>query len=92
MELLSENGLPFGISACWTRQNADAIATEENMDWMINQDALFCWHFHYMPVDKDSPASLMPTAEQREHMYRFIREMRHKKPLFTLDFQNAAST
>ncbi len=88
MELLRENGLPFGISACWTRQNADTIATEENMDWMIDQGALFCWYFHYMPVGKDSPASLMPTAEQREHMYRFIRAMRHKKPLFTLDFQN----
>ncbi len=34
MDLLRENGLPFGISCCWTRENADAVATEANMDWI----------------------------------------------------------
>lgn len=88
MDLLRERGLPFGISACWTRANADAIATEENMDWMIEKGALFCWYFHFMPVGRSSTADLIPTPEQRERMYRFVREMRGKKPLFTLDFQN----
>lgn len=88
MELLRGHGLPFGISACWTSANADAIASERYFDWMIDQGALFCWFFHYMPVGKGSPAELMPTVEQRERMYRFVREMRSVKPLFTLDFQN----
>ena len=88
MDLLREHGLPFGISACWTRANADAIATEENMDWMIEKGALFCWYFHFMPVGRAASAELMPTPEQRERMYRFVREMRNKKPLFTMDFQN----
>ncbi|MBM6892110.1 radical SAM protein [Enorma massiliensis] len=88
MELLRGHGLPFGISACWTSANADAIASERYFDWMIDQGALFCWFFHYMPVGKGSPAELMPTVEQRERMYRFVREMRNEKPLFTLDFQN----
>lgn len=88
MDLLREHELPFGISACWTRANADAIATEENMDWMIGKGALFCWYFHFMPVGRAASADLMPTPEQRERMYRFVREMRDKKPLFTMDFQN----
>ena len=88
MDLLREHGLPFGISACWTRANADAIATEQNMDWMIEKGALFCWYFHFMPVGRAASADLMPTPEQRERMYRFVREMRSKKPLFTMDFQN----
>lgn len=88
MNLLRENGLPFGISACWTRANADTIATEENIDWMIEKGALFCWYFHFMPVGRASTADLIPTPEQRERMYHFVREMREKKPLFTLDFQN----
>ena len=88
MDLLREHGLPFGISACWTRANADAIATEENMDWMIEKGALFCWYFHFMPVGRASTPELIPTPEQRERMYRFVREMRGKKPLFTMDFQN----
>ena len=88
MNLLRENGLPFGISCCWTRENADAVATEANMDWMIEKGALFCWYFNYMPVGAYSPASLMPTPEQRERMYHFVRDMRSKKELFTMDFQN----
>ena len=88
MKLLRERNLPFGISTCWTSANADTVATEENMDWMIDEGALFCWYFHFMPVGRNATSELMPTPEQREHIYRFIREMREKKPLFTLDFQN----
>ena len=88
MDLLRAHDLPFGISCCWTRANADTVATEENMDWMIEKGALFCWYFHFMPVGRAASAELMPTPEQRERMYRFVRKMRGVKPLFTMDFQN----
>ena len=88
MDLLRKHHLPFGISCCWTSQNADAVATEENIDWMIEKGALFCWYFHFMPVGRDASPELIPTPEQRERMYHFVRDMREKKPLFTLDFQN----
>lgn len=88
MDLLRARGIPFGISACWTSQNADAIASEEYFDWMIDKGALFCWLFHYMPVGAGAPKELMPTMEQRARMYEFVRKMREVKPLFTLDFQN----
>lgn len=88
MDLLRARGIPFGISACWTSQNADAIASEEYFDWMIDKGALFCWLFHYMPVGAGAPKELMPTMEQRTRMYEFVRKMREEKPLFTLDFQN----
>ena len=88
MELLRENGLPFGVSCCYTSANASSIASEEFFDWLIEKGALFAWVFTYMPVGVGSPTSLMVRADQREHLYRFIREMREKKPLFTLDFQN----
>lgn len=88
MELLRENGLPFGVSCCYTSANANSIASEEFFDWLVEKGALFAWIFTYMPVGVGSPTSLMVHADQREHLYRFIREMREKKPLFTLDFQN----
>ena len=88
MELLRENGLPFGVSCCYTSANASSIASEEFFDWLIEKGALFAWIFTYMPVGVGSPTSLMVHADQREHLYRFVREMREKKPLFTLDFQN----
>lgn len=88
MALLKKHRLPYGISACYTSQNADAVASEEYFDWMIDQGALFCWIFTYMPVGTEAVVDLMPSVEQRRHLYDFVREMRQKKPLFTLDFQN----
>ena len=88
MALLKKHRLPFGISACYTSQNAEAVASEEYFDRLIDAGALFCWIFTFMPVGSDAPVELMPSVEQREHLYRFVRAMRSKKPLFTLDFQN----
>ncbi len=88
MALMKSHGLPFGVSCCFTRANAESIASEEFFDWMIDQGVLFAWVFTFMPVGYNTDTSLMVTPEQREHLYRFIREMRKTKPLFTLDFQN----
>jgi len=88
MDLLKAHGLPFGVSACFTRENADAVGSEEYFDWMIAKGALFCWIFTYMPVGSDAVVDLMPTVEQRLNLYQFVRAMRNVKDLFTLDFQN----
>ena len=87
MQLLKKHGLPFGVSCCYTSQNAESIASEEYFDYLIDQGALFAWIFSYMPVGVDLLRA-MASPEQREHLYRFVREMRQTKPLFTLDFQN----
>ena len=88
MELLKQHGLPFGVSCCYTSQNASSIASEAYFDWMIEQGVLFCWIFTYMPVGVNAPTDLMASAEQRKDLYHFVRDMRSKKPLFTLDFWN----
>ena len=88
MTLLRKYRLPFGVSCCHTKANAESIASEEFFDWLIDKGALFAWVFTFMPVGVDSTNELMPTVEQREQLYHFIRDMRNKKPLFTLDFQN----
>lgn len=88
MELMRKHKLPFGVSCCYTSQNADSIASEEFIDWLVEQGALFQWIFTYMPVGVNSPTDLMATAEQREQLYYFVRDMRNKKPIFTLDFWN----
>ena len=88
MELLKSHGLPFGVSTCITSANAEAVCSEEFVDWLIDQGALFAWVFTYMPVGQDAPTDLMLTVEQRTKLYDFIRKMREEKPLFMLDFQN----
>lgn len=88
MELLRSHGLPFGVSTCVTGANAESVCSEEFVDWMIGQGALFCWMFTYMPVGAGAPTDLMLDVAQRERMYHFVRRMREEKPLFILDFQN----
>lgn len=88
MRLLRSHGLPFGVSCCYTSQNAPSIASEEYFDWLIDQGALFCWIFTYLPIGANAPVDLMATAAQRADLYRFVRVMRKEKPLFTLDFWN----
>ena len=89
MEILKRNKLPFGISCCYTRTNAEVIGSEEYFDAMVEMGAKFAWFFTYMPVGKSAVPELMVTAEQREFMYHKIREYRNTKPLFTIDFWNA---
>lgn len=58
---------------------------------MIENGAKFAWYFHYMPVGADADTELLLTPEQREHVYRTIRQNRNSKtgkPIFTVDFQN----
>lgn len=90
MELLREKKLLYGISCCYTSENYDSITSEAYWDMMIEMGAYFVWYFHYMPVGNDASVELMPNPEQRELVYRRIREQRARKPLFAMDFQNDA--
>lgn len=88
MNLLKENGLPFGISCCYTSENYKAVTSPEYIDQIIDWGALFIWYFHYMPVGSDANIELMVTPEQREEMYHKVREYRVTKAIFPMDFQN----
>ena len=88
MTILRENRLPFGISACYTSQNLDSISSDAFLDQLVDWGARFIWYFHYMPVGNDAAPALLPSPQQRETMYRRIREVRATKPLFAMDFQN----
>lgn len=90
MKLLREKKLLYGISCCYTSENYDSITSEAYWDMMIEMGAYFVWYFHYMPVGNDASVELMPNPEQRELVYRRIREQRTRKPLFAMDFQNDA--
>ena len=88
MDILKRHKLPFGISCCYTSRNVDVIGSEEYFDQMVDWGAKFAWFFTYMPVGKNAVPELMVSADQRAFMYRRIREFRHTKPIFTMDFWN----
>lgn len=91
MKLLKKHKCLFGMSVCYTSQNYEAVTSDEFYDFMIENGARYAWYFHYMPVGSDADTSLLLTPQQREHVYRKIRENRNSKtgkPIFTVDFQN----
>ena len=88
MKLMRENGLPFGISCCYTSENFDAVSSDAYIDQLIEWGALFAWYFHYMPVGSDASVDLMVSPEQREAMYHIIRRWRVTKAIFPMDCQN----
>ena len=91
MDLMKKYGLLFGTSICYTRQNVEAVSSDEFLDMLIEKGVRFTWYFHYMPVGNEASVELLPTKEQREYMYHRVREIRAKeggKPIFAFDFQN----
>lgn len=91
MDLLHENGLIFGNSVCYTSKNMDAVTSDEFFDLLIEHGCRYSWYFHYMPVGNEADVELMPTMEQREYIYKRIREVRafeDGKPIMLMDFQN----
>ena len=88
MELLKKYGLLFGISVCYTRANIDTVTSDEFIDMIIDKGCAYAWFFHYMPVGCDADVSLIPTIEQREYMLNRVRQLRHEKMMFAMDFQN----
>lgn len=93
MKMLKKHGCLFGTSVCYTSKNCEAVTSDEFYDKIIDLGAKYMWYFHYMPIGNDADTDLLLTPEQREHVYRSIREKRNSKtgkPIFTVDFQNDA--
>ena len=60
---------------------------------IIKKGAKYSLMFNYMPVGHDADKELIPTPEQREYMYNWLRKVRNSKtgkPIFVMDFQNDA--
>jgi len=93
MELLKQNRCLFGISVCYTRDNIEAVTSDDFMQQMVNKGVAFGLYFNYMPVGGGASVDLIPTPEQRKYMYQWLRQTRNGQsgnPLFIMDFQNDA--
>ncbi len=87
-DLLRRHGLLYGASVCYTRANIETTTSDAFLDLLEEKGCRYAWYFHYMPVGNDADVSLLPTMEQREYMLHKVREIRHERMLFTMDFQN----
>ncbi|MDE8685515.1 radical SAM protein, partial [Adlercreutzia rubneri] len=62
MDLLASHGLPFGVSICYTHDNAHSVASDAYFDWLTDKGALFAWIFTYMRVGMSSVGAPLPTG------------------------------
>lgn len=91
MKLLRSKGCLYGISVCYTRNNIDQVTSDEFLDKMVDLGAKYALYFNFMPVGHDASPELIPTPEQREYMYKWLRRVRNGKngkPMFFMDFQS----
>lgn len=91
MELLKSKGCLFGMSVCYTRNNIDQVTSDEFLDKMVSLGVKYGLYFNFMPVGHDASPELIPTPEQREYMYKWLRRVRNGKtgkPMFFMDFQS----
>lgn len=91
MDLLKKHGILFGTSICYTRNNIEAVTSDEFLQMIADKGARFGFYFHYMPVGNKAVPELMPTVEQRKYMLERIRYVRSEEcniPFFPMDFQN----
>ncbi len=87
-ELLKKHKLAFGHSICYTSKNYKTVTSEDFIDQIIDNGALFTWYFHYMPVGNAASPELLLSPEQRSEVLYTLRDLRGKKPIFSMDFQN----
>ena len=88
MEILRRYKVPFGASTCYTSANYESITDDEYFERLISFGAKFAWFFHYMPIGNDAVPELLLNPDQRETVYRKIRDVRNRKSIFLIDFQN----
>ena len=91
MDLLKKHGILFGTSICYTRNNIEAVTSDEFLQMLADKGARFGFYFHYMPVGNKAVPELMPTVKQRKYMLERIRYIRSEEcniPFFPMDFQN----
>ena len=88
MDNLREEGCIFGFSATMTRQNADALTSDEFVDLMVDKGCYLGWYFQYLPIGKEPDLEMMPTPQQRNRLRQQVTRWRDTKEIFIGDFWN----
>src|SRR5512139_1584261 len=85
---LREARVLIGTSATVTSQNAEVVASEPFVDFMMERGSFAQMYFLYIPVNGQADFSLMVTPEQRNHLRKQVMYFRQTKEIFFMDFWN----
>ncbi len=87
--LLAEHQVMVGFSATATRENCEAISSEEFIDLRVAEGDLFGWFFLLQPIGRSPRSDLMVTPDQRAALREAVYRWRdQRKPIFLGDFWN----
>lgn len=87
--MLAEREVLCGFSATVTRENCEAICTDDFLDLRIEEGDMFGWFFLLQPIGRSPRPDLMVTARQRARLRESIdRWRRRRRPVFLGDFWN----
>jgi hypothetical protein len=85
LEILQEEGTPFGFSACYQAHNYEEVLSEELLALLLRQGALFGLLYPHLRHHWNVPAPLALTEEQRRRKDGIIRRLRERSPISLLD-------
>lgn len=88
MDNLRSQGCLFGASVCQTRYNSAEILSDDFFEMMLVKGCYIAWFFQFLPVGKDPDLERMATPRQRHDLWKKVREIRDRLPLFIGDFWN----
>ncbi len=92
MERLRREKVLYGLSVTATRDNADAVFSDEAVDFFFEKmGALYAWVFHYMPIGRAFTLDLMLTPEQRVRLYDRVWSLVRERRLLIADFWNCGT-
>ncbi len=88
-QMLARCGVMTGFSVTVTRENAEAVASDEFIHQRLAEGDMFGWFFLMQPIGRTPRPDLMPTAAQRARLREAIwRWRRSNLPIFLGDFWN----
>jgi MoaA/NifB/PqqE/SkfB family radical SAM enzyme len=89
MDILTDEGVIWGISFTLTRNNADVYDNHEFIDTFINKGAMLGRFLTYMPSGRNASFDKVPTLEQRGKQGNALRELeREKVKFYSVDYLN----
>lgn len=86
MNLLKAQGVAFGFSLCYHKQNYKLLSSDAYLDFLRDQGAWMGWAFGYRPIGRDADLTLALNAEKRLFVYRRFQDYsnRHSFPIIDL--------
>ena len=88
MALLREAKILFACSLTQTRENTDILASDDYIDFLIENGAMLIWYFMCLPVGRNPDIQWMPTSLQRDQLRQALGRFRATKPILFVDFWN----